>query len=135
MEQKHETAVEVLLQVIIAAGMDIVARYEGNARDKQGQTLLMRASALGLTSTVDKLLALGADVVAKNGTGQRAFTLARSLSLARALSLLLHAILFFLARYTIFEGQDVSIDTTCIPVQFTCNNVHVNIYAHMYVCV
>ena len=64
-----------------------------------------------------------------------ALSLARSLSLARALSLLLHAILFFLARYTIFEGQDVSIDTTCIPVQFTCNNVHVNIYAHMYVCV
>jgi hypothetical protein len=107
----------------------------GAGGGKQGQTLLMRASALGLTSTVDKLLALGADVVAKNGTGQRAFTLARSLSLARALSLLLHAILFFLARYTIFEGQDVSIDTTCIPVQFTCNNVHVNIYAHMYVCV
>ena len=41
MEQKHEAAVEVLLQAIIAAGMDIDARYEGNARNMQGQTLLM----------------------------------------------------------------------------------------------
>ncbi len=36
------------------------------ARNTQGQTLLMRASALGLTSTVAKLLALGADIAAKD---------------------------------------------------------------------
>jgi ankyrin repeat protein len=63
MEHKHEAAVEVLLQAIIAAGMDINARAGGG---KQGQTLLMRASAHGLTSTVAKLLALGADVAAKD---------------------------------------------------------------------
>jgi ankyrin repeat protein len=69
MEHKHEAAVEVLLQAMIAAGMDIDARYE-NARDdddaKQGQTLLMRASALGLASVVSNLLVLGADVSAKD---------------------------------------------------------------------
>ena len=63
MQHKHEAAVEVLLQAMIAAGMDINARAGGG---KQGQTLLMRASALGLTSTVAKLLALGADVAAKD---------------------------------------------------------------------
>ena len=67
MEQKHEAAVEVLLQAIMAAGVDIDARYEGDARDKRGQTLLMRASALGLTSAAAALLALGADFVAKYG--------------------------------------------------------------------
>ena len=92
-EQKHEATVEVLLEAIVAAGMDIDARYEsrrergqtllmrafggfgggfgfgapeGNARRKRGQTLLMRASALGLTSTAAKLLALGADIAAKD---------------------------------------------------------------------
>jgi ankyrin repeat protein len=88
MEQKHEATVEVLLEAIIAAGMDINARYEGNARDdeddddeedddddknvKQGQTLLMLASALGLTSTTAKLLALGADIGAKDAAGNTA---------------------------------------------------------------
>jgi ankyrin repeat protein len=71
MEHKHEAAVEVLLQAIIAAGMDIDPRYNGNLStreilDMKGQTLLMRASALGLTSTVAKLLVLGADVAAKD---------------------------------------------------------------------
>jgi ankyrin repeat protein len=61
MEHKHEAAVEVLLQAMIAAGMDIDARYEGH---KKGQTLLMRASALGLASVVSNLLVLGADVSA-----------------------------------------------------------------------
>ena len=90
MWHKHEAAVELLLQAMIAAGMDIDAWYE-HARDdddaEQGQqeytgyllgqrdngsdsnarqlTLLMRASALGLTSVVRKLLALGADVSAE----------------------------------------------------------------------
>jgi hypothetical protein len=88
MEQKHETAVEVLLQVIIAAGMDIVARYEENARDKQGQTLLMRASALGLTRPVAKLLALGADIAAKDAVRGNvlSLSLALFLSLARSRS-------------------------------------------------
>ena len=45
MEREHEAAVEVLLQAIMAAGMDIDARYEGNAQGKQGQTLLMLAIA------------------------------------------------------------------------------------------
>ena len=63
-EQKHEATVEVLLEAIVAAGMDIDARYE--SRREQGQTLLMRASALGLTSTAAKLLALGADIAAKD---------------------------------------------------------------------
>jgi ankyrin repeat protein len=62
MEHKHEAAVEVLLQAMIAAGMDIDARYEG--WNKQVQTLLMRASALGLASVVSNLLVLGADVSA-----------------------------------------------------------------------
>ena len=66
LEQKHEATVEVLLEAIVAAGMDIDARYEEEEEDKQGQTLLMRASALGLTSTVAKLLALGADIAAKD---------------------------------------------------------------------
>jgi hypothetical protein len=35
MEQQHEAAVEVLLQAIMAAGMDIDARYEGDARDDE----------------------------------------------------------------------------------------------------
>jgi ankyrin repeat protein len=48
---------------MIAAGIDIDARYEGN---KRGRTLLMVASALGLTRTVAKLLALGADVAAQD---------------------------------------------------------------------
>ena len=65
LEQKHEATVEVLLEAIVAAGMDIDARYE--SRREQGQTLLMRASALGLTSTAAKLLALGADIAAKDG--------------------------------------------------------------------
>ena len=64
LEQKHEATVEVLLEAIVAAGMDIDARYE--SRREQGQTLLMRASALGLTSTAAKLLALGADIAAKD---------------------------------------------------------------------
>ena len=63
-EQKHEATVEVLLEAIVAAGMDIDARYESS--EEQGQTLLMRASALGLTSTAAKLLALGADITAKD---------------------------------------------------------------------
>ena len=87
MEQKHEAAVEVLLQAIMAAGVDIDARYEGDARDKFGQTLLMRASALGLTSAAAALLALGADFVAKDAVRGNVLSLARSLSLARALFL------------------------------------------------
>ena len=77
LEQKHEATVEVLLEAIVAAGMDIDARYESRrggfggfgaaaTSTEQGQTLLMRASALGLTSTVAKLLALGADIAAKD---------------------------------------------------------------------
>jgi hypothetical protein len=75
-EQKHEAVVELLLQAMIEAGIDIDARYEGNARDKQGQTVLMRASAHGLTSTVAKLLALGADVSAKDENGKGALMMA-----------------------------------------------------------
>ena len=77
LEQKHEATVELLLEAIVAAGMDIDARYESRrggfggfgaaaTSTEQGQTLLMRASALGLTSTVAKLLALGADIAAKD---------------------------------------------------------------------
>ena len=77
LEQKHEATVEVLLEAIVAAGMDIDARYESRrggfggfgaaaTSTEQGQTLLMRASALGLTSTAAKLLALGADIAAKD---------------------------------------------------------------------
>jgi ankyrin repeat protein len=96
MQHKHEAAVEVLLQAMIAAGMDIDARYEGwdkqgqtryEGWDKQGQTLLMRASALGLTRPVAKLLALGADIAAKDAVRGNVLSLARSLSLARALFL------------------------------------------------
>jgi ankyrin repeat protein len=43
-EQKHEATVEVLLEAIVAAGMDIDARYE--SRREQGQTLLMRSQGL-----------------------------------------------------------------------------------------
>jgi len=42
------------------------AEEEEARRNKQSQTLLMSASALGLTSTVAKLLALGADIAAKD---------------------------------------------------------------------
>ena len=71
LEQKHEATVEVLLEAIVAAGMDIDARYE--SRRERGQTLLMRASALGLTSTAAKLLALGADIAAKDANGKGVF--------------------------------------------------------------
>ena len=74
LEQKHEATVEVLLEAIVAAGMDIDARYE--SRREQGQTLLMRASALGLTSTAAKLLALGADIAAKDACGKTALDVA-----------------------------------------------------------
>ena len=74
LEQKHEATVEVLLEAIVAAGMDIDARYE--SRRERGQTLLMRASALGLTSTAAKLLALGADIAAKNTSSRTALHLA-----------------------------------------------------------
>jgi ankyrin repeat protein len=70
-EQKNEATVEVLLEAIVAAGMDIDARYE--SWREQGQTLLMRASALGLTSTAAKLLALGADIAAKDANGKGVF--------------------------------------------------------------
>ena len=73
-EQKHEATVEVLLEAIVAAGMDIDARYES----RRGQTLLMRASALGLTSTAAKLLALGADIAAKDAAGNTAVELAQN---------------------------------------------------------
>ncbi len=63
LEQKHEATVEVLLKAI-GACMDIDARYE--SWSERGQTLLMRASALGLTSTAAKLLAFGADIAAKD---------------------------------------------------------------------
>ena len=82
MEQKHEAAVEVLLQAIMAAGVDIDARYEGDARDKRGQTLLMRASALGLTSAAAALLALGADVAAKDAVRGNVLSLSFPLSLS-----------------------------------------------------
>ena len=71
LEQKHEATVEVLLEAIVAAGMDIDARYESS--EEKGQTLLMRASALGLTSTAAKLLALGADIAAKDANGKGVF--------------------------------------------------------------
>ena len=74
LEQKHEATVEVLLEAIVAAGMDIDARYE--SRRERGQTLLMRASALGLTSTAAKLLALGADIAAKDAGGMTVLALA-----------------------------------------------------------
>ncbi len=88
LEQKHEATVEVLLEAIVAAGMDIDARYESRrggfggfgaaaTSTEQGQTLLMRASALGLTSTAAKLLALGADIAAKDAAGRRALELAK----------------------------------------------------------
>ena len=73
-EQKHEATVEVLLEAIVAAGMDIDARYE--SRRERGQTLLMRASALGLTSTAAKLLALGADIAAKDACCKTALDVA-----------------------------------------------------------
>ena len=76
LEQKHEATVEVLLEAIVAAGMDIDARYE--SRREQGQTLLMRASALGLTSTAAKLLALGADIAAKDAAGNTVVELAQN---------------------------------------------------------
>jgi hypothetical protein len=74
LQQKHEAAIEVLLQAMMAAGMDIDAPYEGiceysigtGTLRKQGQTLLMHASQTGLTSLVVKLLALGADLSAKD---------------------------------------------------------------------
>jgi ankyrin len=43
----------------------------------KGQTMLMRASAHGLTSTVAKLLALGADVAAKDAASSTAVELAK----------------------------------------------------------
>ena len=86
MEQKHEAAVEVLLQAIMAAGVDIDARYEGDARDKRGQTLLMRASALGLTSAAAALLALGADVAAKDAVRGNVLSLSLALFFSCALS-------------------------------------------------
>jgi len=84
-EQKHEATVEVLLEAIIAAGMDIDARYEGGGIHSsyfggrlhaEGQTLLMRASALGLPSTVGKLLSLGANVAVKDKAGNTSVWLA-----------------------------------------------------------
>ncbi len=90
MEQEHETAVEVLLQAIIAAGMNIDSRYEGNARDKQGQTL-MRASALGLTTAVSKLLALGTDFAAKDKKGNSCLHIAAAQGSLDSLSILLQA--------------------------------------------
>ena len=58
MWHKHEAAVELLLQTMIAAGIEIDARYEGN---KRGRTLLMVASALGLTRTVAEVAAQDED--------------------------------------------------------------------------
>ena len=87
MEHKQEAAVEVLLQAMIAAGIDI------DARDKQGQTLLMRASALGLTSTVAKLLALGADVAVKDQNGKGAFDHAMEQKHEAAVEVLLQAMI------------------------------------------
>jgi hypothetical protein len=74
LQQKHEAAIEVLLQAMMAAGMGIDAPFEGISEygigtgllRKQGQTLLMHASQTGLTSLVVKLLALGADLSAKD---------------------------------------------------------------------
>jgi hypothetical protein len=66
-EQKHEAAVELLVQAMIAAGIDIEELYEGNAWGKLGQTGLMRASAQGLTITVAKPLALGNARVGRRG--------------------------------------------------------------------
>ena len=93
MEQKHEAAVEVLLQAMITAGIGIDARYKGNAQDKQGQTLLMRAGALGLTSTVAKLLALGADVAVKDQNGKGAFDHAMEQKHEAAVEVLLQAMI------------------------------------------
>ena len=86
MEQKHEAGVKVLLQAMKDARMDIDARYEGDARGKRGQTLLMRASALGLTSAAAALLALGADVAAKDAVRGNVLSLSLALFLLRALS-------------------------------------------------
>ena len=90
LEQKHEATVEVLLEAIVAAGMDIDARYE--SRREQGQTLLMRASALGLTSTAAKLLALGADIAAKNTAGYTSVELAVEQKHEATVEVLLEAI-------------------------------------------
>ena len=50
MEHEHETVVELLLQPTI--GIDINARY------KQDRTVLIQASASGLTSVVAKVIAV-----------------------------------------------------------------------------
>ena len=65
-EMQYEAALEVLLLQSMAAGMDIDALYEGNARDKQGKTLLMHSSALELTRSADKLLARRVDIASKD---------------------------------------------------------------------
>jgi ubiquitin C len=91
-EQKHEATVEVLLEAIVAAGMDIDARYESyESWRERGQTLLMRASALGLTSTAAKLLALGADIAAKDAEGNSCLHIAAAQGSNEILRMLLNA--------------------------------------------
>ena len=55
MENKHDTAAELLVQPTKDAGMDI------DAQDKEGKTVLMRACADGLAQTAAKLIELGAN--------------------------------------------------------------------------
>ena len=79
--RKEEAAVEVLLQAIIAAGMDIDAQYSSDWNMK-GQTLLMHASALGLPGVIAKLLALGANIAAKDAVRGNVLSLSFPLSLS-----------------------------------------------------
>jgi hypothetical protein len=79
--RKEEAAVEVLLQAIIAAGMDIDAQYSSDWNMK-GQTLLMHASAHGLPGVIAKLLALGANIAAKDAVRGNVLSLSFPLSLS-----------------------------------------------------
>jgi hypothetical protein len=122
-EQKHEATVEVLLEAIVAAGMDIDARYE--SRREQGQTLLMRASALGLTSTAAKLLALGADIAAKDAVLDNVcFSLFQ----------------FFFSLFPPLFLRDVFFWFVCICMyMYVCMYVYMIVYMfvllYMYVCI
>ena len=135
-EQKHEATVEVLLEAIVAAGMDIDARYESRrggfggfgaaaTSTEQGQTLLMRASALGLTSTAAKLLALGADIAAKDAVLDNVcFSLFQ----------------FFFSLFPPLFLRDVFFWFVCICMyMYVCMYVYMIVYMfvllYMYVCI
>ena len=77
--------------------MDVDARY------KQGQTILMRASARGVTRTIRKLLALGADVFAKDKNGKGAFDHAKEIKDQEKKA----ALLALMSEYSPLRGCDV----------------------------